>query len=326
MPDFKSFFNETKNSARLNQRGAALLYFLAAILVAGALGAAIVSLTTTATFSGLQYNHSEQAKLLAQSGLDYAGSALEADDPILRNQFRSGIDETVFNMDNGRFILTVSEIDSTNNSATYRILSEGRVQVGAPGESGFQVTGEYTVSGGGGTPTAINFEKHNIRTTVFYPGVGYISLEEQEETGYTYVGYSQNELKLYDAQGSELVTITANNYLRYSVIWHSIGTRYEWGQGGLIDQGDHLEFTFPGSPSCTELTINFSNFGPQDEAEVQLATSTNPNVRTIDEITNADLTGSELTINSAPQSFDRFTVTNTGGGSSLFGIIGIGVE
>ncbi|MBS3731772.1 MAG: hypothetical protein KGY42_02595 [Desulfobacterales bacterium] len=132
-----------------DQNGAVLLYLVAVILIAGTLGTAIVSLTTTSTLGELNYNHSDKARQLAHSGLDYAKSALEAEDPALRNAFRSGsIDGTTFNLDKGRFILTVNQ--DTNETDLYHITSEGRVEVGRSGESGFLMSGEHLIGDGGG--------------------------------------------------------------------------------------------------------------------------------------------------------------------------------
>ncbi len=47
-----------------------LIYLVAVIVVAGVLGAGIVSLTTSSTFTQLSYNPSDQARYLAQAGAD----------------------------------------------------------------------------------------------------------------------------------------------------------------------------------------------------------------------------------------------------------------
>lgn len=309
----------------LNPNGNILLYLIAAIFLTGSLGAAIVSLTTTSTLGELSFNTSGQARHAAQSGLDYAQSALEADDPGLRSRFRSGsIDETIFNLDSGRFILTVQE--DSEEDGLYHITSEGRAQVDTPGETGFLVTGEYQVSGNGGGPPGggpINFSDHNIEITYFLPATGYIIQEDTPENpGYTYDG---EDLVLYDDQGTELVTITTGETLRYSGWYGSLGTEYSFVDGGgLLGQDDRLEFTFPDDPDYTELTLYFSSFDPGDRAEVQLI-SDNTVVDTHN-LNTSDITDSSATLTSS-EPFDSFAITNISSGQNKrFGLTGINIQ
>jgi len=306
-----------KETSGMDQRGAILLYLIAALLIAGTLGVAIVSLTTTSTFSELQYNNSNQARHLAQSGLDYAKSALEAEDPALRNEFQSGsINGTLFNLDNGRFILTVNQ-DATQTNL-YHITSEGRAAVGTSGEAGFLVTGEHLVSGGGGPPVSINFSDHNIQTIDFFGDTGLIQYESDPAQGYT---YDWSELTLYDDQENTLVTITTNSILTYNDSSGSLGTSL-YDYSGLIAPGDYLEFTFPNNPAYTTLTIHFYRFDPQDRAQVELlADNTVVYDDTINNVTNSSAT----ITTTAP--FDGFRITNDRTQPDRrFGITGIEVQ
>lgn len=70
------------------QKGSVLIYLVAVIVVAGVLGAGIVSLTTSSTFTQLSHNPSEEARYLAKAGLEYAqsqevqqGKYIISDDP-----------------------------------------------------------------------------------------------------------------------------------------------------------------------------------------------------------------------------------------------------
>ncbi|MFW6011012.1 MAG: hypothetical protein ACOC8Q_00710 [Desulfosalsimonas sp.] len=280
---------------------------MAAILIAGTLGAAIVSLTTTSTLGELGYNSSDQARHLAQSGLDYAASALEAEE--LKTQFREGnIDDTVFNLDGGEsrlFRLTVSQHDTL--PTRYCITSEGRAQVGTGNEAGFLVKGETWVN--------IFFSDHNIEVWTL-PGVwGYIVPEDTlDSPGYTYDDYDNNNLVLYDYQEIQLVTITANETLRYSNYWNeSLGTTHELGEGGLLEEGDHLEFTFPQDPTYNELTIHFTSFDEGDVARISDGLTGNPTIE------RDDITDSSATVTSN-QPFNNFTIEASDGSFGLSGI------
>ncbi|MCF8109852.1 MAG: hypothetical protein K9J85_00030 [Desulfobacteraceae bacterium] len=298
-----------KKLFRINRDGTVLLYIVAAILIAGTLGAAIASLTITSTLGELSYNSSDQARHLAQSGLDYAESALEAEDEDLKAQFRAdNINDTVFSLDIGEFRLTVLQDDTL--PTLYDITSEGRVQVGTLNEAGFLVAGETWVN--------IYFSDHNIDVTIFWPGTGYIVPENTPESpGYTYNDYEDNNLVLYGYQGRQLVTITANETLRYSNLHDSLGTTYVWGSGGLIETNDQLEFTFPHDPAYTELTIHFTSFNTGDRARIRFYT--NGSNAGGDNLDINDITNSSATVTSN-QPFNRFTIESRSGEFGLSGI------
>ncbi|WP_028573973.1 hypothetical protein [Desulfonatronovibrio hydrogenovorans] len=61
-----------ENACRYRQQGSILIYLIAVLVVAGALGAGIISLTTTSTFTELTYNSSDRSRYLAMSGINYA--------------------------------------------------------------------------------------------------------------------------------------------------------------------------------------------------------------------------------------------------------------
>jgi len=307
-----------KKAFACSQDGAVLLYLIAVILTAGILGAAIVSLTTSSTMGELGYNPADQARHLAQSGLDYAASALEAEDPGTRNQFRNGqINQTPFNLENGRFILTVTQ--DTNENDLYHIVSEARGQEGTDWEAAFVVTGEAEINGGGPGPPGgpIFFRDQNI--DIFFPLSYIIRKDTPESPGYTWDG---EELILYDQQGRQLTTITATGLLRYSQLYGSIGTDYDFFDGGaVIAQDDSLTFSFPGNPAYTELTLYFSGFGPGDRAEIRFMSEG----VTIDmqNINIADINDASAIITSISP-FDSFTITNIANGQNRhFGLTGI---
>lgn len=307
MPRQKYLPTYLKKLFGIKRDGAVLLYIVAAILIAGTLGAAIVSLYITSTLGEMSYNSSDQARHLAQSGLDYAASALEAED--LKAQFRGdNINDTVFSLDIGEFRLTVSQDDTL--PTLYDITSEGRVQVGTLNEAGFLVTGE--------TWGNIYFSDHNIDVTIFWPGFRYIEPENTPESpGYTYDDYENNNLVLYGYQGRQLVTITADDTLRYSNLYDSLGTTYVWGSGGLIEEDDQLEFTFPHDPAYTELTIHFTSFDAGDRARIRFySNGSNAGGANLD---INDITNSSATVTSN-QPFNRFTIESRSGEFGLSGI------
>ncbi|HMA67851.1 MAG TPA: hypothetical protein VKO20_08520 [Desulfosalsimonadaceae bacterium] len=304
------------------QRGSVLLYIVAAVVLAGFLGAGIATLTSTSATGELNYNTATRARLLAQSGLDYARSALEAEDPDLRNAFRSGtISDTPFQMEKGRFILTVAQ--DPNQADLYHITSEGRVETGSLLESGFVVTGEALVSGGGGAQTIV-FSEHDIQIYLLLLPTGFIQEEQTPDSpGYTYDG---SQLVLYNAQGQELVTITGSDTLRHSRLLGSLGTGYAFFEGGgVIDQGESLQFAFPEGSAYTELTINLAGYDPGEKAEIEFANSSTGFTETT-QITAGDVSGGSATVTSS-EPFTAFTITNTAtGNTKLFCLTGIEVR
>lgn len=112
------------------QRGSALIYLLAIILIGAAFGAGIVSMTTTSTFTGLSYNPSDQSRFLAKSGLEYARSMIQSD-PDNAEEFENWV---IYTVDNGQFELKY-------NDATELITSIGRVFVGTSREASFEIAG-----------------------------------------------------------------------------------------------------------------------------------------------------------------------------------------
>lgn len=119
-----------RGKSKQSQRGSALIYVLAVILIGAALSAGIVSMTTTSSFTGLSYNPSDQARYLAKSGLEYARSMIHSD-PDNVEEFKEGV---VFTVDNGQFELKYDD-------ATKLITSIGRVFVGTSREASFEING-----------------------------------------------------------------------------------------------------------------------------------------------------------------------------------------
>jgi hypothetical protein len=114
-----------RGKSKQTQQGSALIYVLAVILIGAALSAGIVSMTTTSTFTGLSYNTSDQARFLAQSGLEYIKT---------KPQGFADFDETVFSLENGEFELTVSK-----TGGSYEVTSIGRVHPGTSREASFKI-------------------------------------------------------------------------------------------------------------------------------------------------------------------------------------------
>ncbi|WP_045216567.1 hypothetical protein [Desulfonatronovibrio magnus] len=139
--------SDQENIANLcySQQGSILIYLVAVLVVAGALGAGIVSLTTSSTFTELTYNPSDRARYLAMSGVNYGLFALEAEEDILN------LDE--YDWQNSEpILLTMSdneEIDISFHSQEVtpgesgivrpRVISVGRVFPGSTRESQFRV-------------------------------------------------------------------------------------------------------------------------------------------------------------------------------------------
>lgn len=289
-----------------------LLYLVFMILLAAALGAGIVSLTTTSTLTELTYNTSERARHLAQSGLDYAESALKAEDQDLRDDFRDGLEDKTFTLEDGEFILTVTPVE--DQPGWYDIDSTGKAEVGTPDEASFRAAERVFVSGAV-EESEIDFSEFGIRTR---GQGGIVEHEDSPEEGYTYHS-SDKQLVLYDEEGNPLITITpATGQMTYHEEAGSLGTTPAGPQHkGLINTGHSLELIFPGEPAYTELTIGFRRFDQGDQAEVQLAAG-DANAGPPHTVSYGDLDGSSVTITSE-QPFDRFTVTALTG---TFGITG----
>ncbi len=123
-------YHTVRNYSKQDQQGSILIYLVVVIVVASALGAGIVSMTTTSTFTGLSYNPSDQARFLAQAGIDYIKT---------KPQGFEGFDETVFSLENGEFELTVSK-----TGGAYEITSIGRVHPGTSREASFKIIGRIS--------------------------------------------------------------------------------------------------------------------------------------------------------------------------------------
>ncbi len=122
--------NISPNCGKDLQRGSILIYLVVVIVVASALGAGIVSMTTTSTFTGLSYNPSDQARYLAQSGLEYARALIQSDPDAAKDSLKGGI---VYTLENGEFELKYDE-----NSDL--ITSIGRVFTETSREASFEIS------------------------------------------------------------------------------------------------------------------------------------------------------------------------------------------
>jgi hypothetical protein len=134
----ESSANKSPNCGKDLQRGSILIYLVVVIVVASALGAGIVSMTTTSSFTGLSYNPSDQARYLAMSGLGYARSLIQAN-PDKADDFE---DWVVYTLEDGQFRLKYDD-------ETGLITSIGRVFIGTPREANFKITGLISSKAGG---------------------------------------------------------------------------------------------------------------------------------------------------------------------------------
>lgn len=118
------------HQVRLNQRGGALLYLVAVILIAGTLGAGIVYMTSTSTLTELAYNPSDQARYLAEAGLDHApvffiyGLDVCANKGNLENYEN---EEYVFRDDGGNTVFIISGV--TKNLSGTKISFDVRTHI-----------------------------------------------------------------------------------------------------------------------------------------------------------------------------------------------------
>ncbi len=130
-------------------KGAVLVYLVAVILVAGVLGAAMVSLTTTSTFSQLGYNPSEQARFLAISGQQYAKAMIRHGDVHFFDELdqNDGLMEKKLQLPGGEITITIT---SGAEAGLFFISSIGTAHSGSARKSMFE-TGSapfYFVPGG----------------------------------------------------------------------------------------------------------------------------------------------------------------------------------
>jgi hypothetical protein len=124
-------YHTVRNYSKQDQQGSILIYLVVVIVVASALGAGIVSMTTTSSFTGLSYNPSDQARFLAQSGLEYARTLIHSDPDGAKDSLKGGI---VYTLENGEFELKYDE-----NSDL--ITSIGRVFTETSREASFELAG-----------------------------------------------------------------------------------------------------------------------------------------------------------------------------------------
>ena len=123
------------------QSGSVLMYLVAVIVVAGALSAGLVSLTTTSTFTQLSQGNSEQARYMAMAGYEYAKKRLQEEAPDIEID---EIEETYSLGDDRYFDLTfVSETETSRFANNYTFVSEGTVYAGTSRQASYEIEGEF---------------------------------------------------------------------------------------------------------------------------------------------------------------------------------------
>ncbi len=120
------------------KNGFSLVWVLAAITAAAALGAGVVSLTTTARHNELMLSYDNQARFLAESGINYALST--------RKDVMDGINVLQMSDLNNKVISTGSAqqialtVAGPTNGWDYTITSTGTVNKGTAFETNYSVT------------------------------------------------------------------------------------------------------------------------------------------------------------------------------------------
>jgi len=123
------------------QRGFSLVWVIAAMTIMSALSAAVLTITDTAKTNEMMLTFDTQARLLAESGMNYVGS-YAAD--IL-----SGATNTPLDTLNGTEIttglganqkITLSVVETPPNPYDYTVVAVGTVNMGTPYEANYAVT------------------------------------------------------------------------------------------------------------------------------------------------------------------------------------------
>ena len=124
-----------------SQAGFSLIWVIAVITIIAALGGAVLNMTSTARKNEMMLTFDNQARFLAESGINYAANYASA---IL-----SGATNTPLTVLNGRTIttglgagkkITLSVISSPPNAYDYIVTSTGTVNEGGPFEANYRVT------------------------------------------------------------------------------------------------------------------------------------------------------------------------------------------
>ncbi len=125
---------EPHDSSHGGQRGGILLGLVAALVLAGVLGAAAASLLGTASLHEVRANYGERAYYLAESGFRYAASVLRDDEPAFWNLDDASVDVP----SGGRFTLAMSKLTEDEN---YDSEDENY-------DSEYRVAGDQTINSG----------------------------------------------------------------------------------------------------------------------------------------------------------------------------------
>ncbi|WP_040418708.1 hypothetical protein [Desulfonatronospira thiodismutans] len=120
------------------------MYLVAVIVVAGALSAGLVSLTTTSTFTQLSQGNSEQARYMAMAGYEYAKKRLHENAPDIDIDEIADEDEGYSLGDHGSFKLKLGEIDNDLFAGRYEIVSEGIAYKGTSRQASYKIKGKFS--------------------------------------------------------------------------------------------------------------------------------------------------------------------------------------
>ena len=278
------------NYSKQNQQGSILIYLVVVIVVASALGAGIVSMTTTSTFTGLSYNPSDQARFLAQSGLDVA---------------------LVDNAPDGTYI-----VDSSQGKE-FKVQRNGNI-----------VTVVATVNKG--TVLEANFEISDLISVQPPPDHDPVSTfilnrtNLQEATGLTWdvdgdTGQTEIVLDNFTINSSE-----GNIYSRDVGVNDGLGTG--GGDGGL-SSGQSVIFTF--NAKFSSYSIVFNKFGDNSTARVEGFNGTDKIGEHLfdgsgGESNTGNFFGRKFFDANNVQSFDKLVVTSQG--SNAFFIYSIAAD